>query len=251
MEEVINGWTILEKFPGKKRMGRARCICGNVKEVTIKNIYNGKSKTCGCRLTDTYVNEYWELGPGHMVDGEKRKYEYICKKCGISIFKRRGRCTAETRCPNCWEAPGLNVVRHKCWMSWHDMHRRCKMTHRAAYQNYGGRGISVCKEWDTFEPFREWAYNNGFDISLSIDRIDNNGNYEPSNCRWVTSLINAQNTRATKLSLEKAQDILRRLDNGERGRDLAQEYDVAESVISRIKKGQRWSNAQQEKGSVE
>lgn len=72
---------------------------------------------------------------------------------------------------------------------WASMIRRCKSNHH----RYGGRGITVCEEWKTFEPFMEWALKNGFSEELELDRKDNDGNYEPSNCRWVTKKENARN----------------------------------------------------------
>jgi hypothetical protein len=76
------------------------------------------------------------------------------------------------------------------------MRQRCKNKNVSEYKRYGQRGISVCAEWDnSFESFYLWAINNGYDDSLSIDRIDVNGNYEPSNCRWADDKTQARNKR--------------------------------------------------------
>lgn len=72
---------------------------------------------------------------------------------------------------------------------------RCDNPSSCGYANYGGRGISVCKDWYDYKNFREWAYNNGYSDELSIDRIDVNGNYEPDNCRWATHYMQSNNTR--------------------------------------------------------
>lgn len=85
---------------------------------------------------------------------------------------------------------------------WSGMLKRCNNSNCRAYSNYGGRGITVCKEWTCFSAFREWAFNNGYSNSLSIDRINNNGNYEPQNCRWTTSKEQANNRRKRRIPNE-------------------------------------------------
>lgn len=76
------------------------------------------------------------------------------------------------------------------------MKQRCYNPNRREYKNYGGRGIAVCEEWlSGFEVFRDWAMNNGYQNNLTLDRIDNNKDYEPGNCRWVSMKVQSNNKR--------------------------------------------------------
>ena len=75
------------------------------------------------------------------------------------------------------------------------MMQRCYNPKAANYDIYGGRGITVCEEWHDVLAFEKWAINSGYKKGLSIDRIDSNGNYEPSNCRWVTHKENCNNRK--------------------------------------------------------
>ena len=79
-----------------------------------------------------------------------------------------------------------------------NMIRRCHKPENVGYRNYGGRGISVCDEWrKSFEAFARWAIASGWQRGLEIDRIDNDGNYEPGNCRFVTRRDNSRNKKQT------------------------------------------------------
>lgn len=85
----------------------------------------------------------------------------------------------------------------KLFAVWHNMIAKCENPKSAKYYMYGARGIEVCKEWHDYLLFREWALANGYNEGLSIDRIDNNGNYEPANCRWTTMKVQSLNKRST------------------------------------------------------
>ena len=79
---------------------------------------------------------------------------------------------------------------------WSTMLDRCQNKNNKGYKNYGGRGIDVCNEWkNDFMSFYSWATNNGYKDGLSIDRINNDLGYSPSNCRWTTKETQARNTR--------------------------------------------------------
>ena len=83
---------------------------------------------------------------------------------------------------------------------WNVMRQRCKNPKVPEYKRYGGRGISVCCQWEnSFLDFYDWAIHHGYSDSLSIDRINVNGNYEPSNCRWATAIEQARNKRNMRL----------------------------------------------------
>ncbi len=83
----------------------------------------------------------------------------------------------------------------RLYIAWINMKQRCNNPHAKNYKHWGGKGISVCSDWLDFIPFRDWALANGYKDHLTIDRKNNNGNYNPKNCRWVTAKTQSRNTK--------------------------------------------------------
>lgn len=98
-----------------------------------------------------------------------------------------------------WE--GLSSSEHRLYGIWKCMVQRCENDSREYYYRYGGRGIRVCEEWHDFKAFVSWARSNGYENGLTIDRIDNDGNYCPENCRWVSAKAQSLN-KSTNVFLE-------------------------------------------------
>lgn len=133
---------------------------------------------------------------------EDSKYKYKCRcDCGtikcISKYKLLNGSTKSCGCSR-----GVRHGKHdsRLYTIYYKMKTRCYNQHYNGYKNYGARGITICDEWlSDFMTFYDWAINNGYRDYLTIDRIDNDGNYEPSNCRWVTMHEQNRNKRDTKM----------------------------------------------------
>jgi hypothetical protein len=157
-----------EKSSKKRKFWICKCECGNIKSINGDSFRFNTVRSCGCLR-----RERWHkiITKHNLFYENKRLYNiYTCMK---------------QRCYN------ENDTFH--------------------YKYYGGRGIKVCDEWldkeTGFVNFLSWALSNGYKDNLTIDRIDVNGNYEPSNCRWATYLEQANNTRNKIILLEHNNEI--------------------------------------------
>lgn len=131
-----------------------QCDCGNQKEVSSRGLRRGSTKSCGC-----YRSE-------------------ISRNKAIRLLDQTTHGMSKTR----------------LYHIYYGMKARCYNPNNHKYKNYGGRGITICDEWmNSFESFRDWSLANGYRDDLSIDRINSDGNYEPSNCRWADNITQENN----------------------------------------------------------
>lgn len=122
---------------------------------------------------------------------------------------------------------------------WLNMRARCGKSGHPQFKDYGGRGISVCEQWSTFRPFHDWAQRNGYAAHLTIDRTDNDGDYEPGNCRWVTHLTQSRNKRP-RIDQKLSDSDVEAIRNDVRSQStIAAEFSIRQQHVSRIKSGQR------------
>lgn len=132
-----------------------------------------------------------------------RKSFWLCKcDCGnIKILRGNDLKSGKIQSCGCYNSErtisfntthGLSGTR--LYRIWKNIKMRCLDPNKPDYKYYGGRGIKICDEWiNNFKSFYDWAMSNGYKEALTIDRRENDGNYEPSNCRWVTMAAQNQN----------------------------------------------------------
>lgn len=157
--EVISFSRDIKSGTRNRKYWNCVCDCGNAKEVRTDSLTSGNVKSCGCiKKEQDAINLTSEYG-----------------------FK-----------------PKYKIQNRRLYQCWRGMKRRCFDAKDKRYYRYGGRGITVCNEWLDYDIFAKWALNNGYREDLTIDRINNDGNYEPSNCKWSTHKEQALN-RSTSL----------------------------------------------------
>ena len=110
----------------------------------------------------------------------------MCKTCDVGRTKRDHGFASRGK-------------KSKLYGVWAAMRNRCRNSNNAAYRNYGGRGVAVCAAWNEYPVFLEWAMSHGYSEGLEIDRENNDGNYEPGNCRWIVPQKNSRNKRTNAI----------------------------------------------------
>ena len=126
-----------------------------------------------------------------------KKY-YLCKcECGNTTIVYQGKLlSGQTKSCGCLQTKH-GKYKSSLYNIWRGMKKRCDLTQSKDYKNYGGRGISVCQDWENdFKSFYDWSIKNGYQEGLTIDRKNNDGNYCQENCRWVSMKEQARNKRS-------------------------------------------------------
>lgn len=185
-----------------------RCDCGVTKQIRVSHVVRGVTVSCGCVKRRHSVDVGQRAGRLTVVAGDLhrvgRKLKVMCRcDCGteklIGVPELAGGITQSCGCLVVEQISALSLKHggegSPLYTVWASMKNRCRNPKSDGYHRYGGRGISVAAEWFEFGVFREWAMANGYQRGLEIDRRDVNGNYEPSNCRWVTTMVNGNNRR--------------------------------------------------------
>jgi hypothetical protein len=134
-----------------------KCDCGTEKNIDLRQLRSGDTKSCGCYKNDIFLKRNTK----HGLSGGRNKITHL----------------------------------YNVWLA---MRQRCLNKNNPNYKNYGQRGIRICEEWDDYEIFHNWAMSNGFAENFTIERIDNNSGYNPSNCTWIPQSKQSCNTRRNK-----------------------------------------------------
>lgn len=209
----FNMLTVIEQA-GKYRydyLWRCKCDCGNeiiARGTTLKQ--KGVPYSCGChKIINLKGQKYGRLTVISFAYRKDKKtyWNCICDCGNECIVETSAMRTGHTNSCGCYmreRAKEANIKHGLYGTPLHKKYRgmieRCYDKNSDHFKYYGERGIIVCDEWrKDFKSFYDWAIKNGYEKHLTIDRIDNNGNYEPSNCRWVDIYVQANNKRNNRV----------------------------------------------------
>lgn len=203
------------------------CDCGNPCVSLASSLKNGNTRSCGClakevrrqtgrnsrgrkssRFVDltgekfgllTVIERAENGNSGHV------RWHCLCDCGRESIISSAHLRSGHSRSCGCLGLKHATEAKIKhgdtgksLYSVFHGMHNRCEKSNVKEFKWYGAKGIKVCDEWSDYTKFRNWAYGNGYKEGLTIDRINPDGNYEPSNCRWITRSENSRRVKHRK-----------------------------------------------------
>lgn len=186
IEERNNDNDVLNNIP-PKTIDRSGQILGNVYFESYAYAKNKKTYwNCVCQCGNRFIQRYDVI--------LKSRFK-CCRECYNSIYKYK-----RTQTINSDGDTKTNSSYHRLYNIWVNMKRRCRSPLSDSYYRYGARGIDVCDEWyNSYLSFKEWSLSHGYRNDLTLDRINNDGNYEPSNCRWATDYEQSRNKRTNRI----------------------------------------------------
>lgn len=174
---------------------------------------------------------------------------YLCPECGNEKLARAVDSKKSSVCIKCFNKKprkhgySKKNDRHPLYIKWEHMKQRCNDKNHTSYKNYGGRGITVCKEWQTFEGFIKWDGIKDWRPGLQIDRIDVNSGYSPDNCRWVTVRENSQNRTSNVLNPLMVKTIRRLKETGKfSNAEIARIFKCSSTTIWNVVNNVFWPN---------